>query len=149
MEDRTRALLPYIVVAVVCGAMGLYLALNQGGEANLKRAGEDVRAGRNAQALVELEGVDGQADGRVAALRGYAYAGRRQYKPAAAAFSEAARHSPNDWVLQRDYAIVLRELGKRAKARARMQRALALNPRMALPRGFLPAQRSKSPGSRR
>jgi Flp pilus assembly protein TadD len=141
MKDRTRALLPYVVVAVLCGALGLYLALNQGDEATLKRAGDDVRAGRDAQALTELEGVGGQAAGRAAALRGYAYLGREQYEPAAAALSDAAQRSPNDWVIQRDYAIVLRKLGQRAKARAKMQRALALNPRMALPVGFRAVKR--------
>jgi len=143
MDDRTRARLPYLAIAALCGVIGLYLALSQGGEAKLKRAGEDVRAGRHAQALTELEDLDGQASGRAAALRGHAYIGRRQYERAAAAFSAAARRAPNDWVLQRDYAIVLRTLGRRAKARARMQRALALNPRMQLPLGFRAATRRR------
>lgn len=149
MEDRTRALLPYVIVALLCGALGLYLALAQGGEAKLRRAGEDVRAGRSAQALTELDGLAGQTSGRAASLRGDAYFDQRQYARAAVAFSEAARRSPNDWTLQRDYAIVLRKLGRVAKARARMQRALALNPRMQLPLGFLPAQRPGAPRPRR
>lgn len=139
MDDRIRARLPYLAVAALCGAIGIYLAVSRGGEAKLMRAGEDVRTGRHVQALAELDGLGGQATGRAAALSGYAHAGRRQYERAAVELSAAARRSPNDWVLQRDYAIVLRALGRRAKARARMQRALALNPRLQLPPGFRPA----------
>lgn len=141
MDDRVRAWLPYLAVALLCAVIGAYLALNRGGEAALKRASDDVRAGRDAQALVELKGVGGQAAGRTAAVRGYAYIGRGQYERAAAELSTAARHAPNDWTLQRDYAIVLRRIGARSKARARMQRALALNPRMPLPLGFQPIRR--------
>ena len=141
MAERTRARLPYLALAALCAAIGMYLALSRGGEARLKRAGEDVRAGRHEQALTELDGLGGQAAGRAAALRGYAYVGRRQYERGAAELSAAARRAPNDWLAQRDYAIVLRRLGRRARARARMQRALALNPRMALPAGFLASKR--------
>lgn len=144
MDERTRARLPYLAIAALCAAIGMYLALSQGGEAKLERAGEDVRAGHSAQALAELDGLGGQAAGRAAALRGYAYQQRGRYAQAAAELSTAARRAPNDWVLQRDYAVVLRTLGRRAKARARMQRALALNPRMQLPIGFRPAKRAGS-----
>lgn len=149
MENRTRALLPYVLVALFCGAMGVYLGLSQSSEAKLERARDDVRGGRHAQALAELDGLGGQASGRSAAVRGYAYFGRSQYAQAAAAFSEAARRSPNDWVLQRDYAITLRKLGRASKARARMQRALALNPRMQLPLGFLAVKPTDAPRPRR
>lgn len=141
MQERTRARLPYIALAALCAAIGIYLALSQGGEAKLKRAGAYVRAGRHAQALAELDGLGGQAAGRAAPLRGYAYIGRRQYQRGAAELSAAASRAPNDWVLQRDYAIVLRRLGRRTKATARMQRALALNPRMQLPSGFRAVKR--------
>lgn len=140
--------MPYLAVAVLCGALGIYLALNHGGEASLQRAGEDVRAGRAAQALADLDGVDGQASGRAAALRGYAYVQQRRYVRAVAELSTAAQRAPNDWLLQRDYAIVLGALGRRAKARARMQRALELNPRMQLPLGFRPVARPRSSSPR-
>lgn len=144
MDDPIRARLPYLAIAALCAAIGIYLALNQGGEAKLARAGDDVRAGHAARALGKLDGLDGQASGRAAALRGYAYQQRGRSAQAAAEFSAAARRAPNDWVLQRDYAVVLRTLGRRAKARARMQRALALNPRMQLPIGFRPAKRARA-----
>ncbi|MGH2917212.1 MAG: hypothetical protein ACRDLS_01230 [Solirubrobacteraceae bacterium] len=149
MGDRARAALPYFALAVLCGAIGIHLALSQSGERKLERAGEELRSGRYAEALAELEGVDGQGSGRAAALRGYAHIGRGQYERAAPEFSAAVRRAPNDWVLQRDYAIVLRTIGQRATARARMQLALSLNPRMALPRGFRAVERVRSSRRRR
>lgn len=148
MDLRLRARLPYLAVAALCGLAGLYLAVSRGGEVKLLHAGEDVRAGRHAQALAELDGLGGQASGRAAVSRGWAYLGRRQYDRAAAEFSAATLRAPNDWVLQRDYAIVLRRLGRREKARARMQRALELNPRMLLPRGFRAAAQQNPPRRR-
>lgn len=144
MDDRIRARLPYLVIAVLCAAIGIYLAVNQSGEATLERGGDDVRAGQAAKALAELDGLDGQASARAAALRGDAHLQQGRYAQAAAELSAAARRAPNDWVLQRDYAVVLRALGRRPKSRARMQRALALNPRMQLPLGFRSAKRVRS-----
>lgn len=147
MNERTRAWLPYLAVAALCGASGAYLALNRANESKLERASADIRAGHRQQALADLDGASGQASRRAAALRGYAYLGRGQFEPAAAQFARATRQAPNDWELQRDYAIVLRRLGRRVQARARMQRALALNPRIQLPRGFQP-KKQKSPARR-
>lgn len=124
--------------------MGVYLALARGDETALERAGVQLRAGHHAEALAELDGVGGQASGRAAAQRGRAYLGRRRHEQAATELAEAARRAPNDWLLQRDYAIALQRLGRRAPARARMQRAIALNPRMQLPRGFRAARRQDS-----
>ena len=61
-------------------------------------------------------------------------------RPLEGAFRQAVRRDPNNWVLHRDYAIVLRRLGDRARARTRMGTALALNPRMILPPGFAAAK---------
>ncbi len=128
--------------------MGAFLALGRGDEAALQRAGADVRAGHESAALAELDGIGGQVSGRAAAVRGYAYSRGRRYDRAAAAFAAAVRHAPNDWVLQRDYAIVLRRLGQGPRASARMQRALALNPRMQVPRGFRVVKRRTAAGRR-
>lgn len=134
------ARLPFVAVALVCAVLGVYLAVSSAGEARLGRANADVLAGRDTEALAELDGLGGEAGRRAAALRGYAHLGRGELQRARAAFQRAARRAPNDWVLQRDYAIVLLQLDEREKAQARMRTALALNPRMPLPLGFVAAQ---------
>lgn len=129
--------LPFVAVAVVCASLGLYLAVSSRDEARLGRANDDVIAGRNAETLAELNGLSGEAADRAAALRGRAYRNSGRLEPARRAFQTAVRRDPNNWVLQREYAEVLLALGERAKARARISRARALNPRMPLPRGFV------------
>ena len=129
--------LPFVAVALVCASLGVYLAVSSRGEARLARANADLAAGRNADALAELEPLDGEIGRRAAALRGYAHRDSGRLQAAREAFQIAARRDPNNWVLQRDYAGVLLRLGERAKARARMSRAKALNPRMPLPPGFV------------
>jgi Flp pilus assembly protein TadD len=129
--------LPFVAVAVVCAALGLYLAVSSRDEARLGRANADIIAGRNAEALAELKGLRGEASNRAAALRGRAYRNSGRLEPARRAFQTAVRRDPNNWVLQREYGEVLLALGERAKARARISRARALNPRMPLPPGFI------------
>lgn len=136
----TAARLSFVAVALVCALLGVYLAASSRDEARLGRANADVLAGRDTQALAELDGLGGEAGRRAAALRGYAEFGRGRLRPARVALQKAARRDPNNWVLQRDYAIVLLGLGERSKARARMRRARALNPRMPLPPGFVVEQ---------
>lgn len=132
--------LPFIAFALVCLLLGGFLAVSSRDEARLGRANADLVAGRNAEALAELDGVDGEAGRRAAALRGYAYRNSGQLERARQAFQQAVRRDPNNWVLQREYAGVLLRVGERAKARARMSRAKALSPRMPLPPGFVVAK---------
>lgn len=132
--------LSFLAVALVCGALGAMLAVNSRVEARLEAASVDVSAGRSEQALAELEGLGGDG-GRVARLRGAAHAAAGRPDLAATAFREAARRDPNNWVVQRDYAIVLLASGDRRRARERIRAALALNPRMPLPAGFVPKSR--------
>ena len=128
-----------VALALLCLSLGVYLAVSSRQEGRLDRAAADLAAGRNADALRELEGLDGEAGRRAAALRGRAYRNSGRLDAARREFQTAARRDPNNWVLQREYARVLLALGERAKARARMSRAKALNPRMVLPPGFLDA----------
>lgn len=132
--DATR--LSFVAVALVCATLGVHLALQSRGEARLSRANADLTAGRNAEVLAELKGLEGEAGRRAETLRGYAYLAGGRLGPARRALQAAVRRDPNNWVLQRDYALVLLRLGDRSKARARMSRAKALNPRMPLPPGF-------------
>jgi len=132
--------LPFVVVAVVCALFGIHLVLSSRGEAALQRGQSELAAERYPQALAELEDLDGEAGGRAAATRGRAYVRLGRLAEARAALQSAVRRDPNNWVLQREYAGVLLQLGERAKARARMSRAKALNPRMLLPPGFVDAR---------
>lgn len=137
MDDRTRARLPALALAALCAALGIYLALSQGGEAQLRQAGVELDGGHNARALTDLGGADGQAAGRAHALRGRAYLAAGRPAHASRELRLAVQRDPNNWEPQRDYAVALLQLGQRADARARILRALALNPRMALPVGFV------------
>ncbi len=132
------ARLPFIALALACAVLGVWLAGASGDEARLERAGDDITAGRNAEALAELKALDGEAAERAAALRGYARIGAGRLQRAQADLRAAVQRDPNNWLLQRDYAVVLLRAGERSRAKARMSRALALNPRMALPDGFAP-----------
>lgn len=132
----TAIRLSFLVLALVCAGLGAYLAVNSRVEARLERASADVSAGRHAEALAELDGIDDS--GRAARVRGAAYFGSGRLPLAVAAMREAARRDPNNWLVQRDYAIVLLHSGELVRARARIRRARALNPRMALPPGFVP-----------
>ena len=131
------ARLPFVLIGLVCSVLGAFLAVSSRGEASLARANAALVAGNHAEALSELEGLEGEHANRASAVRGYAYFGLGQLRRARAALQKAARRDPNNWFLQRDYGIVLLRLGERPKARARMRRALALNPRMPLPPGFV------------
>ena len=133
------ARLPFVALALLCAALGIYFAVSSRGEAALQRAQTNLVAGRDAAALAELEGLEGQIAERAAAIRGYAYRGIGRLRASRSAFQTAVRRDPNNWVLQRDYGGVLLRLGERAKARARMSKAKALNPRMPLPPGFVGA----------
>ncbi len=124
-------------VAVLCLALGAYLWAAHADEADLQRGNEFGLQERYREAIAAVSELDRDpAASRAAAVRGYAHAGRREYERSAEAFSQALRRDPNDWALHRDYGQVLLALGRREKARARMRRALALNPRMTLPVGF-------------
>ena len=131
------ARLRFVLIGLVCVVLGAYLAVSSRGEASLARANAALAAGNHAEALSELEGLEGEYAARASAVRGYAYFGLGQLRRARVALQKAARRDPNNWFLQRDYGIVLLRLGERPKARARMRRALALNPRMPLPSGFV------------
>ena len=135
------ARLPFVALALVSAVLGVYLARSSATEARLGRASADVRADRHADALAELRGLGGEAGRRAAPLRGYAHLGLGQVRKARAALRSAVRRDPNNWILQRDYAIVLLRLGERKRAGIRMRSARALNPRMPLPPGFVAATR--------
>lgn len=124
--------------ACLCIALAVYLGLAQRDESRLEDANRlglsgDLRGAVRAAGEVG----DGPARARADAVAAYALAAQGRSADAVPAFSRALRHAPNDWALHRDYGQVLLRLGLREKAQARMRRALALNPRMTLPPGFV------------
>jgi Flp pilus assembly protein TadD len=127
--------LSFLAIALGCSVLGAYLAVQSGREARLEQASADVSAGRGAAALAKLDGAGG-ADSRATRLRGAAYFAAGRTALAVSSFRAAARRDPNNWLVQRDYAVVLLRARHRARAQARMRVALALNPRMPLPHGF-------------
>lgn len=131
------ARLPFVAIGLVGAVLGGYLAVSSRGEARLDRANADLLVGRNAQALAELDGLGGEIGRRASSVRGHAYFNLGRLRQARSAFQTATRRDPNNWITQRDYAVALLALGERSKARARMRRARALNPRMPLPPGFV------------
>jgi Flp pilus assembly protein TadD len=137
MPDLTPTRAVTLALAALCVALGGYLLLAQRSERTLARAEDEVAAAQPAAALARLDGLGGQAAGRAPAVRAAGHIAQRRYAEAHRDLRAALRHDPNSWLLQRDDAIVLLALGRRLDARRALQRALALNPRMDIPPGFL------------
>ncbi len=136
----SAARLAFASIAIVCAVLGIHLALTSADEARLDRANAAALAGRHDAALAELDGLAGAAATRAEKLRAYAYLDTGQLRRSRDSFQSAVRRDPNNWVLQRDYAVVLLRSGERTRARARIRKARALNPRMVLPAGFQAAE---------
>jgi Flp pilus assembly protein TadD len=69
-------------------------------------------------------------------LRAYALRDAGRESQALAAFARASAADPNNWIIRRDWAVLLAQLGKRDAAARQMAVALRLNPRLVLPAGF-------------
>lgn len=127
-----------VLAALACGLIAAYLALNATDARRVKHANELGASGSYAQAIA-VAGKVSSASQRGDAVRVQAYAdlalGRD--RDAIVAFRQALRHDPQDWVLHRDLASALLLVGARASARVEMGRALALNPKLVLPAGFV------------
>ena len=124
-------------IAAVCLLLAVSLWAASRDERRVERAnaaglrGDFEAAAREARAV-----TGGAALPRAATTEGYALAALGQWDRAAAAFARASRADPSNWVIRRDRARVLLVAGHRDEAQREMGRALALNPRMALPTGF-------------
>jgi Flp pilus assembly protein TadD len=118
-------------------AAGAYLAVAQGDAARVDTANGLGEAGRFAQAAEEARRVDrGAAGARAIVAEAYALRGLGRLAEAERAMGRAVARFPNDWVLRRDRALLLAQLGRDRRAAEEMGRALHLNPRMRLPDGF-------------
>ncbi|UTI62599.1 hypothetical protein NBH00_14650 [Paraconexibacter antarcticus] len=116
----------------------VWLAGNWREARHLHQAQDAVASGRlvdaarlAASASGPMVDVDARRTQAIVALRSGDLAGAQRD------IETALRTAPNDWALRRDDAVLLLRLGARSAARAQMRRALALNPRMPLPGGFV------------
>jgi Flp pilus assembly protein TadD len=127
---------------VVCfGTAGYYLVHHD----DAQRVRDANRSGlqrRYAQAAGAAHAVRGTPEGaRARLVEAEALAALGRDAAASRAFGRAAQTDPNNWAIHRDWAVVLARLGRRIRAGSEMGRALALNPRMSVPPGFLPSPR--------
>lgn len=142
-----RGRLAAIGAAAVCVFAALYLTQQRREAGRVQAASEAGSAGEYGTALrLAGEVSDPPHDAEALRIRAYALIYLSRFAAASQAFGAAVARNPNDWVLHRDWAIVLRFLGKRSLSRREISRALALNPRMALPPGFIRAPRSARGG---
>jgi Flp pilus assembly protein TadD len=136
---RIRVLL---ALACLAGAAFLLAPLRQ--ERELHRADQALGAGRTATAIALTRGLDRRSvQDRAQRVR---WIGALQLGDVVTAERElrrAVKTAPNDWSLRLDHAVLLRRLDRRADARSEFERALALNPRLTPPLGFVrkPTQR--------
>jgi tetratricopeptide (TPR) repeat protein len=124
--------------AAVCLVTAVYLAgVNH--DADLLRRADDQRRAREYAAAEATARQVRRPPFEVQALVVRAQALERlgRLRAAEAAYTAAVLREPNDWFVHRGYAVVLRRLGKRPQAIREMSAALALNPRMKLPYGFV------------
>jgi Flp pilus assembly protein TadD len=132
---------PALCVAAACVVAAAYLALHARDEARVRAAAQLGAAGRYDAALARLDGVHREpAATRAWRIRAAALVGAGRAGAAEHAFAEASRRAPSNWTLRRDWALVRMAAGDRAGAARQMRRALALNPRLRLPPGFVAAR---------
>ncbi len=126
-----------LAIAVPLLAGAVWLGTVQRQEARLEDANAALARGEGNDAARLARAADGSTV-RARAARTVSLAQLRlgELADAEREMSRAARFAPEDWTVHYDRAILLRRLGRREAAARAMGRALALNPRAALPPGF-------------
>jgi len=134
----TGARLPSVAIAALCALTAIYLAQARNDAEVLREANQQGLAGRFDAAARTAHGLDrAPADARARLVEAHALEAARRPAAASDAYARAARRTPNDWVVHRDWAVLLNRLRDHRAASREIGRALALNPRMALPAGFV------------
>lgn len=132
-----RARLLAFVVAACCLLVAANLQAGAREESRVRSASRAGLAGDFPAAITTARKVErAPAVDEADRIEAYAALGLGRFDDARAAFRTALKRRPNDWLMRRDLALTLVQLGRRRAARAQMSRALALNPRMKLPAGF-------------
>lgn len=148
MSGLTGARLISTGAAVVCLLTAVYLGSANRDADQLRRADDSRRAHRYVEAISESRKVTRPPfDAQAALVRAESLERLRRVREASDSYRLAATLEPNDWFVHQRWAVVLLDLGRRRDAAREMGRALALNPRMQLPRPFVRAKRGS--GARR
>jgi Flp pilus assembly protein TadD len=127
-----------VAAALACLLTAGYLVLQSSAESRVRRANELGAQNRYADALHEAQKVSRapavlralDVEAKAAGLLGRVDVAERAY-------AEALDRDPSNWRLRQDHAVILLQQRQRAAARREMSRALALNPKMKLPPGFV------------
>jgi Flp pilus assembly protein TadD len=126
-----------IVFAASCFLGAAYLAARADDASESFDARQLEAAGETDAAVAAARDVPASAlNGEALVTEARALAALGEHRAAVAAYRRAVRRRPADWILRRDLALVLAWVGERSKAADQMGRALALNPKMAIPPGF-------------
>jgi Flp pilus assembly protein TadD len=138
MPDPIRSTLLPIVVAATCVMLAALLFINQRQAERLDDALASYYRGDHAGALRQASDVT-RAPSRGLALlvAGSSLALRNRPAEASRVYSLAVHRDPNNWVLHRNWAVVLAALGKRSEASREMAKAVQLNPLLTLPPTFV------------
>jgi Flp pilus assembly protein TadD len=137
-RDRITARLSAIGAAGICVAAAAYLWIGHEDQHSLQEARDLAGRGEVAAALEKSREIDrSPADLEALELEASLLAALGRTEQAVDAFAHAVERDPNNWALRSNLAVVLMRSGRRGDARREMGRALALNPRMRLPAGFV------------
>jgi Flp pilus assembly protein TadD len=124
------ARLAAIAASGACALAAVYLWGERGDAHRVATARAMLDQGRYAAALKAGHGTN------AALVEAYALRDAGHGTAAAAAFARASAADPDNWVIRRDWGILLAQIGKRDAAAQQMAIALRLNPRLVLPAGF-------------
>ena len=127
-----------VALVAVCLLMALWLGQSARDQRRVANAVELANSGDLAGAVALARRVDGRpAALRARLLEGRALTAAGRPDEAVAAFRRAATYAPSDASLHLDWAVAELARGRRRAARAQMQRALELDPKLRLPPGFV------------
>ena len=135
------------LVGLLCIVAVIYLLAAQHDASRLASANRQDAAGHYAAALDSARHVSRTpAKDRAMLVEAYALESLGRTGAADRAYAEAAKADPNNWVLHRDWALLLAHAGQTGRARQEMNRALELNPLMEMPPEFLLTGSAARPG---
>lgn len=127
-----------LAAAVICVLGAIYLGQGQQQASLVEKANQQGAAGRSREALATAERVHAPPQDVPAQLvQAHALEDLGRSRDASTMFARVVHREPANWVARRDWAVLLSELGNTSAAQQEMDRALALNPGMELPPGFV------------
>lgn len=130
----TRARLATVALALMFVLAAIYFGIHWHQASEVRNANELGRSRQWAEAARVASRVQDMPE-RVPALlvRARALRANGQFRAADRAFARAGAEDPSNWIVYRDWGLVIDYLGDRRRAASTYARALALNPRLKLP----------------